>query len=242
MNVWYYVEGNRQRQGPLPPENMLELYRSGRIGLDTLVWRDGLPTWQPLADFAAELGLPDAPAPFDAATSLTPPPLPPAPPQPAPATASIAPAPARTGLSGCAIAAIIGAVVGVILLGVLGILAAIAVPAYQDYLQRAKTSSALAEMQTLQPAIEAFHSEQGRCPVNGDNGFGTPESYAGNTLAELRIGRFDDGHCGMEATLATPEQHALDGKAMWLDYDEAAQTWSCSSEIDDRLLPQQCRG
>ncbi|WP_152983968.1 DUF4339 domain-containing protein, partial [Stenotrophomonas panacihumi] len=61
MSEWYYAEGNRQRIGPLPDENLVELYRSGRIGLDTLVWREGLPQWRPLGDFADELALP-APA------------------------------------------------------------------------------------------------------------------------------------------------------------------------------------
>ena len=28
--------------------NMVELFRSNQISLDTLVWRDGLPQWQPL--------------------------------------------------------------------------------------------------------------------------------------------------------------------------------------------------
>ncbi|MEE7547928.1 DUF4339 domain-containing protein, partial [Xanthomonas sp. Kuri4-1] len=57
MSEWYYAEGNRQRQGPLPADAIVELYRSGRIALDTLVWREGMPQWQPLAEVAAELGL-----------------------------------------------------------------------------------------------------------------------------------------------------------------------------------------
>lgn len=232
---WYYAEGNRQRQGPLPPENIVALYRSDRIGLDTLVWREGMAQWQPLADVAEELGI-AAPA-HDASVTL-PPPLPPAP-AAAPPPAAGAP---RQGLSGCALAAIIGSVVGVFLLALVGLLAAIALPAYQDYVLRSQTAGALAEMRAHEAAIAEFHGREGRCPVNGDTGFGTPESHAGGQLGSLRIGRFDNGHCGMEGLLAVPGKPALDGKAIWLDYDEAAGSWHCSSEIDDRYLPGQCRG
>ncbi len=240
MNEWYYAEGNRQRQGPLPAENLLSLYRSGRIALDTLVWREGMAQWQPLADFAAELGLEAAAAPpgTDPETPA-PPPLPPA---PAVAPAPHAVPPARQGLSGCAIAGIVAGVIGVFLLTVLGILAAIALPAYQDYVLRSKTSAALAEISPLESRVAEFHATEGRCPANGDKGFDTPESYAGSSLAELRIGRFDNGHCGMEAILAVPDHKELAGKALWLDYDEQGGEWRCSSEIDDRYLPAHCRG
>ena len=66
MIEWFYAEGNRQHRGPLEDAQLRELYRSGRIGADTLVWRDGLASWQPLASQAAELGLEElahAPAP-----------------------------------------------------------------------------------------------------------------------------------------------------------------------------------
>jgi uncharacterized RDD family membrane protein YckC len=36
---------------------LAQLFRDGRIGLDVLVWRDGLPQWQPLGELAGELGL-----------------------------------------------------------------------------------------------------------------------------------------------------------------------------------------
>jgi len=239
MNEWYYAEGNRQRQGPLPPENLVELYRSGRIGLDTLVWREGLPQWQPLSDFAAELGLPVTSTPADA---VAPPPLPPrASAAPLPASDTIAATP-RRGLSGCAIAAIVAAVVGVILLGILGILAAIALPAYQDYVLRAKVSAGYAQANALQAQVAAFHTAQGRCPVNGEEGFGTAESYAGGKLSQIRIGRFDNGHCGIEAVFAEHDHAQVHGKALWLDLDPQSGQWHCSSEIDDRYLPQECRG
>ena len=56
MSEWFHAEGNRQ-QGPLPAEQVVELFRNNQITLDTLVWRDGLPQWQPLRSVVDELGL-----------------------------------------------------------------------------------------------------------------------------------------------------------------------------------------
>ncbi|MBI0320566.1 DUF4339 domain-containing protein, partial [Streptomyces javensis] len=56
MSEWFHAEGNRQ-QGPLPAEQLVELFRNNQISLDTLVWRGGLPQWQPLRSVVDELGL-----------------------------------------------------------------------------------------------------------------------------------------------------------------------------------------
>jgi hypothetical protein len=41
---WYYAEGNQQ-VGPLDGRQMGQLVQQGRILPDTLVWREGLPSW-----------------------------------------------------------------------------------------------------------------------------------------------------------------------------------------------------
>ncbi len=148
----------------------------------------------------------------------------------------------RNGLSGCGIGAIVAVVVGAVLLAMIGILAAIALPAHQDYTLRTKATLAIGSVTPLKSRISGFAAQQGRCPVNGDPGFGTAASYAGEFVAQVRIGRFDNGHCGLEATLHAPGKAKLDGKALWLDYDERASAWNCSSELDDRYLPAHCRG
>ncbi|MFT3754766.1 MAG: RDD family protein [Pseudoxanthomonas sp.] len=63
MTQWYYADRNRQRQGPIGATELADLFRKGQVAPETLVWRDGLPQWQALGDFAGELGLlDDAPA------------------------------------------------------------------------------------------------------------------------------------------------------------------------------------
>ena len=84
MSGWYYADRNREQHGPVSSDELVTHYRFGRVALDSLVWREGLPHWQPLSDFADELGL--NPAPVE--TPGTPPPVPPAAPGPSAATAA----------------------------------------------------------------------------------------------------------------------------------------------------------
>lgn len=249
MSQWFYAEGNRQQHGPLAADALIAMYQAGRITLDTLVWRDGMAQWQALASVAAELGL-------DTTASIIPaveagmagPPQPPALPDAAaaPAPAAAAPAytmpPPRKGLSGCAIVGIIAAVVLVVLLGIAGILAAIALPAYQQYTHRAKVTQARAQLSVIQSEVAAFAHDQGRCPVNDDEGFQAAERYADGPVGAVRIGRFDNGHCGIEAELSVPGSAALEGKLLWLDFDPDQGSWECSGEPDDTYLPADCRG
>lgn len=226
MSEWYYSAGAGQRQGPLDTDALIAQFRQGRIGLDTLVWRDGQAQWQPLRDFATELGF---------ASGTLPPPLPP-PQAPVPPAVS---APPKSGLSGCMIALIVA---GVLFIPAVGILAAIALPAYNDYTLRAKVASALPVAEPAKAALVAHLSREQTCPNNEEAGFGTPESYASGTVASISFGQFESELCGMELILAVPGKEALDGKAVWLEYDPSDSSWQCSSEIDDKLLPIQCRG
>lgn len=271
MAEWFYAEGNRQQRGPLTSEELIALYQSSRIALDTLVWRDGMAQWQPLREVADALGLVIAPAPAAAKvdtptdigaepTAAEPTiepivePVAPAPPQipgysaataataqtlPPSASAAVAP---RKGLSGCAIAAIVAGAVLLVLIVVGAILAAIALPAYQEYTQRAKAQQAISSLGPLKLQVTEFVQTHGRCPVNDDEGFLAADSYADGPLSAVRIGRFDNSHCGIEAELSTPGSRALDGKLIWLDYDGEQQHWTCSAEPDDKYLPADCRG
>ena len=62
MSEWYYADAARHRQGPLSAADLTQRFHQRTIRLDTLVWRDGLPQWQPLRDFSEELALHQAPA------------------------------------------------------------------------------------------------------------------------------------------------------------------------------------
>ncbi|HEY5972884.1 MAG TPA: pilin [Pseudoxanthomonas sp.] len=229
MSEWYYSEGNRQQRGPLASENLVALFRSGRIGLDTPVWRDGQAQWQPLGDFTVELGL----------TSSGGAPLPPPLPASTVRAAGVASsAPPRSGLSGCMIALIVAAVLAI---PMIAILAAIALPAYQDYTLRAKTAGAMSVATPLKTAVAEHLNQHSTCPGNDAPGFGAPESYAAGNVASATIGEFESNRCGIELVLTATGSDKLDGKAVWFEYDPSASSWQCNSEIDDRYLPAQCR-
>lgn len=137
MTNWYYHAPGQGRVGPLTAEEMRKRYRERQIVRDTLAWHEGLREWQPLDRLIEELGLTGV----EPDMSLPPPPPPVR--RPAAATASHAARPTLpvepppSNRSGCIIAAIVIGVGGLFLVG---ILAAIALPAYQDYVKRAKAA------------------------------------------------------------------------------------------------------
>ncbi|MCC8445964.1 RDD family protein [Xanthomonas translucens] len=62
MSEWYYADAAQQRHGPMPDEQLQQRFQRGEVDLTTLVWRDGLSQWHPLADVVDELGLTQAQA------------------------------------------------------------------------------------------------------------------------------------------------------------------------------------
>ncbi|AKC86503.1 RDD family protein [Pseudoxanthomonas suwonensis] len=65
MTEWYYADRQRRQIGPQSADLLVQRFRDGEIDAATLVWREGLPTWQPLGSLRAELGLDEAPATLD---------------------------------------------------------------------------------------------------------------------------------------------------------------------------------
>ena len=148
MTDWYYHAPGQGRVGPLSADDMRARYRDRRITRDMLAWHDGLREWQPVERLIEELGLTGV----EQDASLPPP----APQRPAAAVASHASRPSThiepppSNRSGCIIAAVAIGIGGLILLA---ILAAIALPAYQDYVKRAKA------VQTQGPETRAFDAD-----------------------------------------------------------------------------------
>ncbi len=143
MTDWYYHAPGQGRVGPLSADEMRARFRDRRITRDMLAWHDGLREWQPVDRLIEELGL------TGIEQDLSRPP--PVPPRPAAAVASHAARPSThiepppSNRTGCIIAAIAVGIGGLV---TLGILAAIAIPAYQDYVKRAKAAQGQSPGQT----------------------------------------------------------------------------------------------
>ena len=150
MEQWYYHAPGRGRVGPLDAQAMRDAFRLRELDRETLVWRAGLPEWQPLVRVLDELGLegvqPEAhlPPPLPPPSAARPTSPPAAAPRvtprvTAPASAMSAPPTATLDRRGCLI---LLAVAGVVALVAFAILAAIALPAYKQYQDRARAAEA----------------------------------------------------------------------------------------------------
>lgn len=233
MSQWHYVDGNGRREGPIEDGALAALWRSGGVGLDTLVWREGESEWRPLQDYRDLLVLLDAGRPL-------PPPLPPGAGRPqARATASAPGTAPRAGISGCLVALVVAAV---LLVPGTAILAAIALPAYQDYTLRATIAAAVSAAAPLQDAVLAHLDQQDQCPTDADVAPVAAAVLAQRHIGRATVGEFESNLCGIELLISGTGKARLDGQALWLEWQPAAGRWQCSSEIDDRYLPGKCRG
>ncbi|HZP11281.1 MAG TPA: RDD family protein, partial [Nevskiaceae bacterium] len=136
-----------------------------------------------------------------------------------------------------------GAVIAVVLLFffifMIGILAAIAIPAYQDYLMRAKVSEALLKTSDVKERYAAYVKEHQAWPASIDD-LKAPSSLrlAGNGEVAFEIA---DGHALMLTLHGDP---ALDGKRIELVPigTEGAFEWKCRVvDLPPKFAPSACR-
>lgn len=235
MIQWYYADDARNRIGPLRDDELREHYRQRRLRRDSLVWRDGMAQWQPLEHVATELEL-DSITP-DAAL---PPPLPAGGAIPA-HTPVRAVTPKKKGMSGCLIALLVCAGLAI---PMVGILAAIAIPAYNDYVQRAKVMEVMAAIQPLKLAIGEHLAREGACPDNDSAGLAPllRQLAQDPRVAAVRVGTLQSGHCAFEITLRGIGVQNDDKTLLFQASDDAASQWDCGGgDLPARFRPQQCR-
>jgi type IV pilus assembly protein PilA len=230
MTQWFYADDLRNRVGPISADELREHYRQRRLRRDSLVWSEGMVQWLPLERLALELDI-------DSVTpDATPPPVPPGA-MATPPTGRAAPR--KQGMSGCLIALIVCAVVAV---PMVAILAAIAIPAYNDYVQKAEVSEAIAMVEPVKIAIAEHAARHGACPDNDSTDMAPllAQLAQGPRIAATRVGTLEGGHCAFEITLRGIGAH--DGKTLLFEADEQVSRWDCSGgDLPDRVRPLQCR-
>lgn len=50
IKEWYYYDDERKQNGPMPFDQLKELWQDGKINEETFVWSEGLDSWKQLQD------------------------------------------------------------------------------------------------------------------------------------------------------------------------------------------------
>ncbi len=128
-----------------------------------------------------------------------------------------------------------------IVVAIVGILAAIALPAYQDYIGRAKVTEAVAQLDGAKTSVAEYVASQGACPATTSaSGVSSPTSakYVGSVAT--------DANCNIAAVVKSVNP-AIDTYHIILVASKQADnsiTWNCASDAATsafKYLPANCR-
>ena len=121
-----------------------------------------------------------------------------------------------------------------IVIAIIGILAAVAIPAYTDYLQRAKVSEGLVMMSGLKgPVLEyAANTNSDRWPTSPTS---VGAALSGSYVQSVIINSADK-------RLSTTFYGSTINGSLVLFYTTTAKTWTCThSNMAIKYLPTNCR-
>lgn len=135
-----------------------------------------------------------------------------------------------------------------IVVAIVGILAAIALPAYQDYMVRAKTTEPMAKLDEMKLTVAEFFSSNGAMPqTNASAGFPAAPTPYGKFASDfgldfvdastVRVGvQFNNLHGSLDTgwVILTGQQLSADEPVIW----------TCSTTVNAtayRYLPSNCR-
>jgi type IV pilus assembly protein PilA len=116
----------------------------------------------------------------------------------------------------------------------IAIVAAIAIPAYSDYLIRARTATAMVEVSSAKVEVIEALAAGGECP--------NEVRQAGNAMVEsIRLSGAAP-NCVITMTFASDSDVPANVRAQSVELAYAEDgNWSCLSTIDSKYLPAECR-
>ena len=123
-----------------------------------------------------------------------------------------------------------------IVVAIIGILAAIAIPAYQDYTVRTRVSEGLSLASGAKAAVAETYLSTGTWPAsNPAAGLAPAASITGNNVSQVAVGT--NGVITITYT-GLP----VSGTVTLTPTDSTGSiTWACTSGMEDKYLPAQCR-
>lgn len=128
-----------------------------------------------------------------------------------------------------------------IVVAIIGILAAIAIPAYQDYVVRAKVSEGLNLASSAQVAVAETLQSTGAYPANqAKAGLASSGSITGNNVSSVAVA---DDTGVITVTYSGAANGPLTGKTLILTPSTTAGSlkWKCSGGLASKYLPANCR-
>ncbi|MDE3011926.1 MAG: pilin [Pseudomonadota bacterium] len=147
-----------------------------------------------------------------------------------------------------------------IVVAIVGILAAIAVPAYQDYMTRAKVSEGIAAVDQIRTAVADFYTSQGHMPAvasmgDGQNGTTPNGTYKMNNAkyaseVDYGIVTGNANAATLKLVLHTNFNPGITSSAnaiTWVGTGSTTTvTWSCNATgyiatVPSKFLPANCR-
>lgn len=145
----------------------------------------------------------------------------------------------KEGVNGAVVAVVALVLVGGAVM-VLGILAAIAIPAYQDYLDRARITEIVAEGSAQRAAIEEFRYNTDRCPRDpAEAGLAAPTNA---NIREMLVIESESGGCDLALVLASSaELKSAANGVLYLRDNGDGGYWCEADGVPDKLLPASCR-
>jgi len=127
-----------------------------------------------------------------------------------------------------------------IVVAIIGILAAVALPAYQDYMARAKVSEVVVRLDAAKASVAEFIATNGSLPTDANSaGFDVTNSKYVSGMAWTAAN-------GIEITVQATGT-GLDGQKVYLAPSgtfSSALTWTCGTNAANTLykfLPSNCR-
>lgn len=124
-----------------------------------------------------------------------------------------------------------------IVVAIIGILAAIAIPAYNDYMVRARTSELINVASNAKTAVSEFRISQGAFPTS--NATAGVTNVSTNLVSSMTVGN------GGVVTIVGNQTNLGTGGAFSIvltpTFANGAVTWACTSTGATQFAPASCR-